>query len=403
MDEYKVVSIGCGGTATGVILPRIRKDRLTGPFTFIARDSASRFGTKGEYRLLHFLPPVTEPTTTVMSGYKTINLQYSLEEAIDSISEADIVFTAVGWNGIHEIGDLFNKAVERKQDKKEPQLIIMVENHLNAVNVLRNQINGGNYVIAQGLTGLYVPTLEKNTNHITVRTFGFEDIYIGNDDLGPDLDQFKRIEHVSDRLRIIDNFNVYSTFKSFVQVGPLTGSNWRTYYSGKNKVHEVFLNEDSKKMLFGCIEEGIIALKYKFANLDTTFTKDSFLKDYNDINTAILAMPEMNDDVTRAGQKPITKLWKEERVVAPALACLEAGVEPIHFSQAIAYGLKFDYEKDDEAARLKNMIKEKGIDYTISKVCQLSPSISKEKKLIDLIKSSYREIDHSTKNEKGGL
>ena len=52
---------------------------------------------------------------------------------------------------------------------------------------------------------------------------------------------------------------------------------------------------------------------------------------------------------------------------------LKHGIYPETLIDTIAKALYFDFEEDESAIKLAQMRKDKGIEYVLQKVCQLSP------------------------------
>ncbi|GLB60918.1 hypothetical protein [Cytobacillus sp. NCCP-133] len=52
----------------------------------------------------------------------------------------------------------------------------------------------------------------------------------------------------------------------------------------------------------------------------------------------------------------------------------KAGLSAANLAKAIAAALLFDYEGDEEAVKLQDMIKENGVLYVLQEVCGLSES-----------------------------
>jgi mannitol-1-phosphate 5-dehydrogenase len=90
--------------------------------------------------------------------------------------------------------------------------------------------------------------------------------------------------------------------------------------------------------------------------------------------------------VLRLGRDPVRKLGPTDRLVAPARLAEQAGVIPRALAQAIAAALSFDPPGDPIAAGMRRQIAERGIDATLSEVCQIAP----DEPLADLIKQQAR-------------
>lgn len=97
------------------------------------------------------------------------------------------------------------------------------------------------------------------------------------------------------------------------------------------------------------------------------------LNDWRDVVISLLLNPYIDDSLQRLGADPRRKLSKTDRLVGPAVMCLEAGEKPDAIARAIAAG--FSYKNDDEGARaVRSLFEERGASEAIDKICSLPPS-----------------------------
>ena len=98
--------------------------------------------------------------------------------------------------------------------------------------------------------------------------------------------------------------------------------------------------------------------------------------------------PSIADTVVRMAADPLRKLRKTDRLIGPALLCLNNGVEPAHLVRAIAYALHYRNPDDPNSIKITDAIQADGLDETLKAVCGLGED-PMEKKLIDKIKPAY--------------
>jgi mannitol-1-phosphate 5-dehydrogenase len=82
--------------------------------------------------------------------------------------------------------------------------------------------------------------------------------------------------------------------------------------------------------------------------------------------------PALKDEVVRVGRQPLRKLGPEDRLVYPAVKAAELGRTPENLARGIAAALKFDYEGDEEARILQDMIGNEGVKKVLEKICGIS-------------------------------
>lgn len=83
------------------------------------------------------------------------------------------------------------------------------------------------------------------------------------------------------------------------------------------------------------------------------------------------------------------KLGRNDRLVGPALACLEGGRIPFFLSRAIAYAFDFDNPDDSDAQEVLAFVRERGIARAVETYCQLNLQVPLERALYGLILAQY--------------
>jgi mannitol-1-phosphate 5-dehydrogenase len=98
--------------------------------------------------------------------------------------------------------------------------------------------------------------------------------------------------------------------------------------------------------------------------------------------------PYISDDVNRVARSPIRKLGANDRLVGPARQLLARGKKPENLAIGIAAALAYDYEGDEEAARLQQTIAREGIDGALYEYA----SLSREDELVQLVLEQSRRL-----------
>lgn len=83
------------------------------------------------------------------------------------------------------------------------------------------------------------------------------------------------------------------------------------------------------------------------------------------------------------------KLSKSDRLVGPALACLEGGKIPFFLSRAIAYAFDFDNAGDEDSREILAFRSKYGIGQAVQRYCGLDPQDPLEGRLYGLILAQY--------------
>lgn len=84
------------------------------------------------------------------------------------------------------------------------------------------------------------------------------------------------------------------------------------------------------------------------------------LHDYIDFACRRFAIPEITDTVMRVCRSPIRKLAPNDRLVAPAVQCQQAGLPHDHLVSGIAAALLFDHPGDPQAVMIQNYLQQYG-------------------------------------------
>ncbi len=99
----------------------------------------------------------------------------------------------------------------------------------------------------------------------------------------------------------------------------------------------------------------------------------------------------IGDTVVRMAADPMRKLRKEDRLIGPALLCLENNVDPVHIIRAIGAALHYEQQDDASAVKLNEEIRKYGISKAIHRICGLGEE-PLEVKLAKRIEEAYQQI-----------
>ena len=79
----------------------------------------------------------------------------------------------------------------------------------------------------------------------------------------------------------------------------------------------------------------------------------------------------LEDQVVRIGRSPLRKLGRNDRFVSPAVQAFERGLSTDYLCEGMAAAFSFDEKSDEDAVRIQQMLKEKGVKETIAEVTGL--------------------------------
>ena len=104
---------------------------------------------------------------------------------------------------------------------------------------------------------------------------------------------------------------------------------------------------------------------------------------------ATWANPESDDLPARVAADLRRKLSKEDRLVGPALACLQGGRIPFFLARIIAMALQYQNPADPACREIAACIRERGVAGALREFCGLDPADETERQLMELIEDSY--------------
>ena len=140
--------------------------------------------------------------------------------------------------------------------------------------------------------------------------------------------------------------------------------------------------DDSLAAYYGA--EEALSREFNFSSEDRTAWNEEILGDLK--KTAGGGVP---DPVSRVLARPMEKLSRSNRFIAPALLCIKQNILPYFLSKGIACGLCYDNTDDDESVKMQHFIRENGLDAALSNICGLTEN---DWILRDLIRGHYQEL-----------
>jgi hypothetical protein len=122
------------------------------------------------------------------------------------------------------------------------------------------------------------------------------------------------------------------------------------------------------------------------------FTEEDFHKGSRKDNSSGKPRRETSDTLNRQLFGLKRKLGRTDRLVGPALACLEANRIPFFLSKALALALEYDNPEDPDSVEVLAYVKENGIEKALVKYCELDPSNELDKQLYQLVLAQYYDM-----------
>ena len=130
--------------------------------------------------------------------------------------------------------------------------------------------------------------------------------------------------------------------------------------------------------------EEALSREYSFSTEDRAAWNEEILGDIKKT-----ADGGVSDPVSRVLARPMEKLSRSNRFIAPALLCIKHNVLPYFLSKGIACGLCYNNPEDSQSVKMQQIIEENGLDAALNIICGLT---EKDWILRDLIRGHYQEL-----------
>lgn len=375
----KAIQFGAGNIGRGFIGYLMNKSSYEVLFCDVNKDIIDEINNKKSYKLIVKDRCEREEVVDNIRGMLSYDEKLPYE-----ISKCDLITTAVGVSILSRIGETIAKGIKIRieEGNRNPLNIIACENAVNATDVLKEEIF--KYLSDEEKEGIkdfigfpncsvdrIVPKGEDNSLDVCAEEF-FE-WNVEEDKIIGDLN--------IEGMNLVNNLQAYIERKLFT----LNTGHAMTAYLGFNKGYETILDSINDEFVYENVYEAMkesgegLVLKY---SLDY----DAHMK-YIDKIINRFKNPYLKDEVLRVGREPIRKLSKEDRFIKPILTAHSYNKKIDKLCLGVAYGLLFISDRDESSLKMRDIIKDKGVDYFLEEVSGLF-----DKAIIDKIISYYNDI-----------
>jgi mannitol-1-phosphate 5-dehydrogenase len=150
---------------------------------------------------------------------------------------------------------------------------------------------------------------------------------------------------------------------------------------GHRYIHECLDDGGIRSVAEGALEEIGQALAEEYG-----FQRDE-MERWNARVLADMSMARLRDEVARVGRDPARKLGREDRLTGAARLCRRHGIRPVGIARGIAHAFLFDSPQDEGARRVRDSVRQYGIEEAVRRLCGLAD----EPALVRLIADCYGE------------
>lgn len=307
---------------------------------------------------------------------------------VQEIVNSDLVTTAVGPNVLRLIAPTLAAGIKARREAgvTTPLHIIACENMVGGSTILKGHVSEHLDAETLAWADQYVAYPDSAVDRI-VPNQQHEDI------LRVDVEPF--FEWVIDETKLIGDYLPRIEGATYVQdLTPFierklftvnTGhaiSAYLGYQAGMKTIEEAVKDEEIRNTARRALGEtgALLVAKYDLDPEEHERYIEKILSRF--------ANKYLEDQVTRIGRSPLRKLGRNDRFVSPAVQAYERGLSTDYLCEGMAAAFSFDEKSDEDAIRIQQMMKEKGVKETIAEVTGLEITHS----IVDSVANCYQAV-----------
>ena len=347
----KAVHFGAGNIGRGFVGLILHNAGYELVFADVAAPLIDALAASDSYRVEEV---GADPKSWTVDGYRALNSGTDEQAVVDEIATADIVTTAVGPNILRFVAPLIARALEQRADSAAPLTVMACENAINATDILEAEVlgkleeHGDDWIVdravfANTAVDRIVPAQAADAGlDVTVEDF-FE--------WAIESPPFRGDPPVIPEAHFVDDLAPYIERKLFtVNTGHAT-----TAYHGflakaatlSDAIADPSVRSEVEAVLAATSD--LLVMKHGF--------DEAAHQEYVERTLVRFSNPHLPDTPERVGRQPLRKLSRNERLVGPAAALVEAGRSADALVRAMAAASRFDVEEDPESVRLQELMR----------------------------------------------
>lgn len=353
------VHFGAGNIGRGFIGQLLQKAGYEIAFVDVNSALVDELNERKMYRVQ--LATTGKPES-VVEGVRAINGQ-DVAAVAEAIATADLVTTAVGPNILPHIAGAIAAGITRRLSVHAKSLnVIACENMIGGSEKLKEHVYGHltESVQAEAAQWIGFPNaavdrivpLQQHDDKLLVMVEPFFEWVVDSSQMVGEVPSIEGVTYVEDLAPYIERklFTVNTGHAVIAYMG---------YQLGMKTIDEAMRDDRIVQATRGALQEtgALLAAKYGFDPQVHGQYVEKILGRYTN--------PLLSDDIVRVARSPIRKLSQQDRLVGPALQCMEKGMNPEYLGLAIAAALAFDYPEDTESVQIQASLKEFGWENTL--------------------------------------
>jgi mannitol-1-phosphate 5-dehydrogenase len=329
----KAVIIGAGRIGCGLAGQLLHASGYE--ITFIARNRSvvENLNRNGLYQVK--LTSASKSLYVTVSGVQAIATEDTLR-AVQAISQADVIVTAVRPQNLPEVAWLIAQGLERRE---EPTNVIAFENMELAGPYLRRLVAAamvrGEDADKHGFSGAVISRMvtqrlgdPADDAPLTFVGEMVEDVIVDRRSLRAPIPQIQGVIPV-------DNYHPWVLRKLYTFSAGHATAAYLGWLKGYRYIHTAIRDPEIRKAVLSAMEEGLRGLAARFG--------EEFASDAKQLRAIVERFENaaLNDPIQRVARDPRRKLAAGERLVGAAKLAEEAGINPRQLALATAAALCF--------------------------------------------------------------
>ena len=400
MAKKEIVLIGAGKIGRGYIAELFQKGQYQLKFIDYSKALIDAMNAQGHYTIhKSYFDGRTEEIK--IDDYEALCLQTAYDACVHWLAETNYASVQVFPGALQSIGHLIGNAVKLRMQKRnlESLDIFLCVNLLNPTKKCKRYI----YEILQTEAERrfldahigFVETLVMRTSSDPTEEMKRKDplaLAVAEGEVLPsDAEGFKGqvpqgvAIDLQDRLGMRLTHKIWHVNMSHFSLA-VYGNLFKTNYIWESTINPYIVQIVEKEMAlsnFALAKE----LGVSMEEIEKDFNHDDRLwDDYK--NQAI------QDNIRRVAADPIRKLAREERLVGPAMVCIQNGCVPHSLAHAIAAAYLYDAQTDAAAMEIQGYLKAHSILEALTKYSGLSQDDNEEKVLMEMVQRYYKKLQN---------
>ncbi|ADC49089.1 mannitol-1-phosphate 5-dehydrogenase [Alkalihalophilus pseudofirmus OF4] len=360
------VHFGAGNIGRGFIGEVLHKNGYDIYFVDVAQPLIDQLNEQKSYYIR--LAQEKEETVLIKNVYG-LNSQTQADEVIDTLAKADLITVSAGVNILPLIAPILAKGLLKRVEAGAGAVdVIACENAIGASTTLKGHVLDemkdnkakeailANVGFPDAAVDRIVPNQTRDGLNVLVEPF-FEWVVAAKG-----MKTGERLQGVN----YVEELNPYIERKLYTVNTGHACLAYVGFAKGIPSIAEAVADQSIRKELEEVLKETsrLLEEKYQFDGAE--------LKEYREKIISRFENVHLSDPVERVGRNPLRKLSASDRLIGPLVQLYDRGIQSPHLVKVAAAAFQFDVPSDEESVKIQSMLKEKGLEETITKVTSLS-------------------------------